>query len=72
MPFDKLTRRSFGKTIGPGAAAASGLFTTRPAQAQSAANPNFYKFPSSFRWGCATAAYQIEGGAQEGGRGPSI
>ena len=23
-------------------------------------------------WGCATAAYQIEGGANEGGRGPSI
>jgi beta-glucosidase len=23
-------------------------------------------------WGCATAAYQIEGGANEGGRGPSV
>lgn len=29
-------------------------------------------FPSDFVWGSATAAYQIEGGAQEGGRGPSI
>ncbi len=29
-------------------------------------------FPWDFRWGLATAAYQIEGAAFEGGRGPSI
>ncbi|CAN5155860.1 GH1 family beta-glucosidase [soil metagenome] len=29
-------------------------------------------FPRDFRWGLATAAYQIEGAAFEGGRGPSI
>ena len=29
-------------------------------------------FPRGFRWGIATAAYQIEGAAREGGRGPSI
>ena len=29
-------------------------------------------FPRDFRWGLATAAYQIEGAANEGGRGPSI
>jgi len=30
------------------------------------------EFPSDFVWGTATAAYQIEGAAQEDGRGPSI
>ncbi|MBC2607253.1 GH1 family beta-glucosidase [Pelagicoccus albus] len=29
-------------------------------------------FPEDFLWGTATAAYQIEGAAAEGGRGPSI
>jgi len=29
-------------------------------------------FPADFVWGVATAAYQIEGAAAEGGRGPSI
>ncbi|MDQ2843915.1 MAG: GH1 family beta-glucosidase [Acidobacteriota bacterium] len=72
MPFDKFTRRSFAKAIGPGAVAASSAFAPGRAQAQGAANPDFYEFPNSFRWGCATAAYQIEGGAKEAGRGPSI
>lgn len=30
------------------------------------------EFPPDFRWGAATAAYQIEGAAQADGRGPSI
>jgi beta-glucosidase len=29
-------------------------------------------FPAAFRWGAATASYQIEGGAHEDGRGVSI
>jgi beta-glucosidase len=29
-------------------------------------------FPEDFLWGASTAAYQIEGAASEGGRGPSI
>jgi beta-glucosidase len=31
-----------------------------------------HQFPSSFEWGVATAAFQIEGGATEGGKLPSI
>ena len=33
---------------------------------------DYYKFPDSFLWGCATASYQVEGAAREDGRGPSI
>jgi beta-glucosidase len=29
-------------------------------------------FPDGFLWGAATASYQIEGGAFDGGRGPSV
>ncbi|MGA2470156.1 MAG: GH1 family beta-glucosidase [Solirubrobacteraceae bacterium] len=29
-------------------------------------------FPNGFLWGSATAAYQVEGAASEGGRGPSV
>ncbi|MFC0531015.1 GH1 family beta-glucosidase [Phytohabitans kaempferiae] len=35
-------------------------------------NGHVVAFPPDFLWGAATAAYQIEGGATEGGRTPSI
>ena len=34
--------------------------------------PNVANFPADFVWGAATAAYQVEGAAQEDGRGASI
>ncbi|WP_129338468.1 GH1 family beta-glucosidase [Cellulomonas endophytica] len=37
-----------------------------------ATRPDGRAFPADFLWGSATAAYQIEGAADEGGRGPSI
>ncbi|BFV60804.1 GH1 family beta-glucosidase [Kitasatospora sp. CMC57] len=34
--------------------------------------PKRLDLPAGFRWGASTAAYQIEGAVEEGGRGPSI
>ena len=39
---------------------------------QDGARRGYYQFPDSFLWGCATAAYQIEGATAEDGRKPSI
>src|SRR5687767_8737127 len=44
-----------------------------PAATTAAISPPVVKaFPVGFAWGAATAAYQIEGAATEGGRGSSI
>ncbi|WP_049656125.1 GH1 family beta-glucosidase [Kitasatospora sp. MY 5-36] len=34
--------------------------------------PDRFDLPAGFRWGAATAAYQIEGAVNEDGRGPSV
>jgi beta-glucosidase len=47
--------------------------TTQPIATDLAANgKDGLTFPPGFLWGAATAAYQIEGAASEGGRTPSI
>ena len=74
----KLSRRDVGKTLG-GAAAATLVGAAMPATATPAKKSAHGHdgdtanrvFPDSFKWGCATAAYQVEGAATEDGRGPT-
>jgi len=65
----EMTRRQFGK-----AAAATAAFAgaSLPEISFAQARPGNRQFPQGFLWGCATAAYQIEGGVHEGGRGASV
>jgi beta-glucosidase len=66
-----MTRRQFGKTAAAATAAAyAGVLLPKFALGQP--QPETLHYPKGFLWGCATAAYQIEGGAQADGRGPSI
>ena len=64
-----ITRRQFGKAAGAAAALAG---VSLPKLANGEPKTDDLKFPESFVWGCATAAYQIEGAVNEDGRKPSI
>ncbi len=64
-----ITRRQFGKAAGAAAALAG---VSLPKLANGEPKTDDLKFPESFVWGCATAAYQIEGAVNEEGRKPSI
>lgn len=66
-----ITRRQFGVSAAAVATAAA-AGTAFPKLAFSQPVPGARTFPQGFLWGCATAAYQVEGAANEDGRGPSI
>jgi len=66
-----ITRRQFAVSAAAIATvAASGVASPKFAFSQPL--PGAQSFPKGFLWGCATAAYQIEGGASADGRGPSV
>lgn len=65
-----ITRREFATRVAATAAALAAPTLPKNAYAQSAKSGN--QFPRGFQWGCATAAYQVEGGAKDGGRGLSV
>ena len=67
----KMNRRQFGKSVAAAAATAyAGAALQHLAFGQP--EPMALRYPKGFLWGCATAAYQVEGGAQADGRGPSV
>src|ERR1019366_216594 len=68
-----ITRRLFGKSVAATAAATvAGVSLPEVAFGQAQPPPANFSYPKGFLWGCATAAYQIEGGARDDGRGPSL
>lgn len=70
----KWTRRQLGKAAGAAAVAsladvATGATAAAPAAARQRRSAEPLRFPDGFKWGCATAAFQIEGAVHEDGRG---
>src|SRR6201998_156579 len=66
-----ITRRQFGKGVAAAATAAC-AGVSLPQLVFGEPHPMRLEYPKGFLWVCATAAYKIEGGAQDDGRGPSL
>src|SRR3954466_15788886 len=75
MP-DRISRRTFAKLAGAATLGASTVPLVaeagRAAQPATLPAPAARSFPTGFRWGTATASYQVEGAVAEDGRMPSI
>jgi beta-glucosidase len=67
----QISRRRFGGALGTAMGSAA-LYSPPAVSAPGAAAGDYYRFPDGFVWGCATAAYQVEGAVAEDGRKPSI
>ena len=62
--MNTLSRRQFARAIAATAATTlASASLPRIALAQMS-NATLLRFPADFKWGCATASYQIEGGCQ--------
>jgi beta-glucosidase len=69
------SRRTLGRLLGASAAAVSAPGFAKGLTGSAVAQPSLatpLSFPYGFLWGSATASYQVEGAAKEGGRGPTI
>ena len=75
-----ISRRSFARLLSaatgalslPAGAATHNLGVKAALAAPMEGGATERKFPAGFLWGSATASYQVEGGANEGGRGKTI
>jgi beta-glucosidase len=71
----KISRRSLARILGGSAASLTLPFGAKAALPGIEPPPSAagsLAFPQGFLWGSATASYQVEGAAHEGGRGQSI
>jgi beta-glucosidase len=67
-----ISRRDLARQIAGAALAAPLTAQQTPRRGGRTGSAPAYRFPAGFRWGCATAAYQVEGAVAEDGRLPSV